>query len=103
MQCAGGIRQHFEHVVFRLGRIGVRLERPVGVPTRLPLPFNRLWIVFNHGSWVGSFSLSYFEHHISNLNISNLYLFSAFTAFPLVFLVSLSFSGFFAGERVSSL
>ena len=49
VQRAGRIRQHFEHVVFRLGRIGIGLERVVRVPARLPFPFNRLWIVFRHG------------------------------------------------------
>src|ERR1700730_2268646 len=42
------IRQHLQHVVFRLRGIGIRLERPVRIPPRLPFPFNRLWIVFRH-------------------------------------------------------
>src|ERR1700676_1229878 len=42
------IGQHLQHVVFWLGRISIRLKRPVGIPARLPFSLNRLWIVFRH-------------------------------------------------------
>src|ERR1700688_2520504 len=45
---ARGIRQHFQHVVFWLRRICLRLEDPRICPAFLPFCFDRLWVVFRH-------------------------------------------------------
>src|SRR5258708_6359 len=52
VQRAGGIGQHFQRVIFRLGGIHFRVEDARFGPALLPLGFDLLWIIFGHGELI---------------------------------------------------